>query len=132
MPRGQYPRRSLHEILEHIEITAKNHLLPRSDIVKLCGEARKSTVYKYEHGENPIRVAVQKAIQGLKVDKDGVACMPDGEYMTTLLFTPFAGVEVTHANLARVGKALVAIGFVRLSRTRIYPSARWFVPSALL
>lgn len=126
------PRRTLAEIISNIEGIAKNHALPREQIVTLCNEARRSTDYKFEH-ENPIKAKVMEATQLLTADADGIARMPgeDKEFVSVTGVCKLAGLEPSAANLNRVARAMSELGFVRLSRTRVYPSARWFMPRAM-
>lgn len=117
-------------LIAEIESTARNPLLPRDKIVKLCGEARRSAHVRYEM-DNPTRAAVMRASEEFSVDDDGLVLL-DGEYMTSMRLLMRLGMPRTPANVTRVGKALSGLGYVRLSRTRIHPASRWYAPREIV
>jgi hypothetical protein len=118
------------QVIDQIEVTAKNKLLPREKIVDLCDEARRAMHVRFEKS-NPVREAVMRAVENTTVDDDGLVHM-DGEYMTTMRLLYKCGLQRTPANLARVGMALVGLGYVKLARTKIHPQSRWFAPRAIV
>lgn len=123
-------KKSLDMLIAEIESTARNPLLPRDRIVKLCGEARRSAHVRYEM-DNPTRAAVMRAAEDFSVDDDGLVIL-DGEYMTSMRLLMRLGMPRTPANVTRVGKALSGLGYVRLSRTRIHPASRWYAPREIV
>jgi hypothetical protein len=123
-------KKSLDMLIAEIESTARNPLLPRDKIVKLCGEARRSAHVRFET-DNPTRAAVMRAAEEFSVDDDGLV-MLDGEYMTSMRLLMRLGMPRTPANVTRVGKALSGLGYVRLSRTRIHPASRWYAPREIV
>ncbi len=123
-------KRSLDHLLDEIESVARNPLLPREKIMKLCDEARRNAHTRYEK-EDPIRSAVMRAIDDFSIDSDGLVLM-DSEYLTTMRLLCKIGINRTPANLGRVGKALAGLGYVRLARTRLHPAARWYAPRAIV
>ncbi len=119
-------KRSLDHLLNEIESVARNPLLPREKIMKLCDEARLSTQVRYET-DNPTRLAVMRVVDEFSIDEDGLVIL-DGEHMTTMRLLLKLGMNRTPANLTRIGKALSGLGYVRLARTRVHPASRWYAP----
>ena len=123
-------RRSLSQLIDLIEAKARNKAEPRDEIVKLCDDARKSIEVRYEK-HDPVREAVMRALETTTIDEDGMVLM-DGEYLTTMRLLCKLGLNRSHGNLCKVGKALAALGYVRLARTRIHPQSRWYAPRMMI
>lgn len=123
-------RRSLSQVIDEIERVARNKLEPREKIVTLCDDARRSVLVRFEK-HDPVHEAVMRGVEDTTVDADGLVQM-EGEYMTTMRLLFRIGIPRTPANLAKVGKALSSLGYVRLARTRLHPRARWFAPRAIV
>jgi hypothetical protein len=123
-------RRSLAQIIDTIEVTARNKLEPRDRIVDLCDEARRSLMMRHARSD-PTQEAVMLALEQAEVDAEGLM-MLDGDYLTTARLMKKIGLKCTPPNYTKIGRMLSGLGYVRLARTRVHPSARWFAPRAYL
>lgn len=123
-------RRSLSQVIDTIELTARNKLEPREKIVDLCDEARRTIHLRYEKSD-PVHDGVMRSLEDAVIDSEGLMHMDD-EYLTTMRLLLKLGLQRTSANLAKVGKTLSGLGYVRLARTRLHPQARWFAPRAFV
>jgi hypothetical protein len=126
--------RAAAQIIDEIERVAKNKLEPRETIVRLCDEARHSLHNtKPPRPGDPFAAKVRETLKGkdVRVDEDGMLCIGE-EYMTTMLLLLRTGLPKTPANLARVGRTLGDLGYVKVQRTRLHPQARWYAPQGLV
>lgn len=122
-------RRPIAQIVDEIERLARNKLEPRDKIVRLCDDARRTLQVRFETSD-PIRDAVMRAVEDSTIDDEGLVHL-DGDYMTTVSLMLKAGITRTPAHMAKVGKALSGLGYVRLARTRVHPQSRWFAPRVI-
>lgn len=118
--------RSLANIVDDIERIAKDPREPRTDLLKLVTELRQSRPTLDE--TDPVRAAVLKAVASDVAAGADHFAMLNGSYMTVSGLCAHVKHEPSSGNLARIGKVLGDLGFVRTPRTRLFPVSRWMMP----